>query len=123
MSDFEFMCESDYEVAKAAAVANVRKLMSIHQISSDEIRPTKKELMAALARTPVVIVPDDVYLKYYDISQDVGWNGIGAQPDWLRSALIQDGKSASALRQAAFDKMKSMLEERTLSGCRLWGSR
>lgn len=123
MSDFEFMCESDFDVAKAAALANVRKLMAIHQISPEDVKPGKKELRAALERTPIVIVPDDVFLKYYDDSLDAGWNGIGPQPAWLRTQLIHEGKSANALRQAAFHKMKVMLEHGALPGCRLLGAR
>jgi DNA-binding protein H-NS len=83
--------ESDAE--KIAAIRKIRKLMDFWRISPKELRgrPT------GLPSQPAV----PVEIRYcHPVSGDT-WDGRGAQPQWLRDALLREGYTVDELRQAA----------------------
>ena len=63
-----------------------------------------------------VVVPDALYLKYYDVRSRQGWNGHGAQPQWLKDALLLQGRSARDLAKSARAQMYDLLVHHRLPG-------
>ncbi len=91
-------------VERELALRQARKLMALHGITEAELE--EQEPDGASPQKPLrVVVPDDSFLKYYDIATRQGWNGMGAQPQWLRDVLLGQGRSTSELSKAARAKM------------------
>jgi DNA-binding protein H-NS len=79
---------------KQAAVLTIRKLMAFWQIEPHEL--------CGVVLRPRVAAPAAPARPHYrhPITQQE-WNGIGAQPDWLRDALLREGYTVEALRRCA----------------------
>jgi len=77
-----------------AALARIEGLVEYWRI-------TAEELDAATPAEAVAARPPTAFVKYrHPVSGDT-WDGEGAQPDWLRRALLQEGYLVSELKAAA----------------------
>jgi DNA-binding protein H-NS len=83
----------DREARRAAVLRQIRKLIEFHRVSREELSAAPG---AHLDPAPPVERPP----KYrHPVSGDT-WDGVGAQPDWLRKALLQEGYRVAELRVA-----------------------
>lgn len=80
------------EPEKKAAIRKIRRLMDFWHISPVELRG---QLKPAPPRPPA---PAPVNKRYRHPVSGECWNGIGAQPDWLRHALLKEGYTVDELR-------------------------
>lgn len=80
------------DAEKIAAIRKIRKLMDFWRISPNELRGR-----------PVAVPGPSVVLeiRYCHPVSGETWNGQGAQPQWLREALLREGYTVDELRQAA----------------------
>lgn len=79
-----------------AALRSIRKLMDFWGIAPEELAVKKSVATeAAQAMAKEVVKPT---LKYRHPVSGETWNGEGAQPEWLRFALTQEGYTVEALR-------------------------
>ncbi|WKB52510.1 H-NS histone family protein [Eleftheria terrae] len=74
---------------KEAALRTVRKLMAFWGLTAKDLRHAPEPV----ARPPV---PDSV--RYRHPTTGDTWNGEGAQPDWLKRALLNEGYTVAELR-------------------------
>lgn len=79
------------EPEKLVAIRKIRRLMDFWQISPHELRG-KPAVVAA----PRVAPP----IRYRHPVTGMTWDGAGAQPDWLRLALLREGYTVDELRRA-----------------------
>ena len=103
------------------ALLEVQALVSMHQISlaeldrlDEELAQRRKALDVHIAEVRTLMADHEITLE--EILDDVPadacrvthrhpvsgetWNGIGAQPEWLRSALLSEGYRPADLRVA-----------------------
>lgn len=60
---------------------------------------TRHELERSLRRHPLAVQrPTARCVKYRHPVTHLTWNGSGAQPEWLRHALLQEGYTVAQLR-------------------------
>ena len=76
-----------------ATLRTVRKLMDFWRISSAELRGP---LPPAAPRAPALAPAT----RYCHPVSGLVWNGEGAQPDWLKAALLREGYTVDELRQS-----------------------
>lgn len=77
---------------KLAAVRNIRRLMAFWDIQPDELQGVE-----VIVRPP----PPPPTVRYrHPITHDA-WDGVGAQPEWLRLALLREGYTVDELRRCA----------------------
>jgi DNA-binding protein H-NS len=79
---------SDFPPEKIAALLKIRKLMEWRQAP----RP--------VAPPPPAPAP----YRYRHPRTQLGWDGQGAQPVWLRTALLREGYTVEELRRCAIDQ-------------------
>lgn len=77
---------------KLVAIRKIRRLMDFWQISLHELRG-KPTVVLPVKAVPVV--------RYRHPVSGLTWDGEGAQPDWLRVALLREGYTVDELRRAA----------------------
>lgn len=76
---------------RAAVIHRIRTLMEFWGITVSELRRFRPEH-----------VPQRLVLaKYRHPTTGETWDGKGAQPNWLRAALLREGFTVDELRQAA----------------------
>ena len=75
------------DVERVAAIRKIRKLMDFWRITPAELRGRP---------VPVVQVPLEIRYRH-PVTLEV-WDGQGAQPQWLRQALIKEGYTVEELR-------------------------
>lgn len=78
---------------RAAVVARIQALIDFWDIREDELR-SPDAASTPLAATPAV----DAAVKYRHPVTGEHWDGVGAQPGWLRQALLQEGLRLDELR-------------------------
>ena len=84
---------TEREARRAAVLRQIRKLIEFYGVSREELSVVPE---ASPSSTP----PADLPPKYrHPISGDT-WDGVGAHPDWLRKALLQEGYRVAELRVA-----------------------
>lgn len=88
--------------------------MSIRGITQQDLLPESPGLVSHEAA--LVVVPDALYLKCYDMRSRQGWNGQGAQPQRLKDALLLQGQSVRGLAKSARAKMYDLLVHPRLPG-------
>ena len=80
------------DIEKIAAIRKIRKLMEFWRIAPSELRGRP---VAAVRPTATAEI------RYrHPVTLEV-WDGRGAQPQWLRDALIKEGYTVDELRPAA----------------------
>ena len=85
--------DTEIDAEKIAAIRKIRKLMDFWRIAPHELRGRPLAVPSQSA-TPLEI-------RYcHPVSGDT-WDGQGAQPQWLREALLREGYTVDELRQAA----------------------
>ncbi|HET7867483.1 MAG TPA: H-NS histone family protein [Burkholderiaceae bacterium] len=85
---------------RAAIIRRIRTLMEFWNITEDELQRARPR---RVAQAPAEI-------KYrHPVSGDT-WDGQGPQPDWLRQALLREGFTVEALRQAAQSTLEPQLD-------------
>ena len=77
------------DVEKAAAIRKIRKLMEFWRIAPAELRGRP---------TPAMRPPALAEIRYRHPVTLESWDGCGAQPQWLRDALIKEGYTVDELR-------------------------
>ena len=80
-----------YSPEKIAAIRKIRKLMDFWRITPNEIRVAPKVVVAQPVAAPA---------RYQHPITGETWDGQGAQPDWLRRALLREGYTVDELRRA-----------------------
>ena len=78
---------------RGVVLARIQALMEFWGITIDDL------LQDTPAPEPVLI--PDLPPKYRHPTTGETWDGQGAQPDWLRRALLKEGMRVEELRQAA----------------------
>lgn len=78
---------------KLAALRNIRRLMDFWQIEPHELDGVP---LRAPRPAPVRTGP-----RYRHPITHEQWDGEGAQPDWLRQALLREGYTVEELRRCA----------------------
>ena len=76
---------------KLIAIRKIRKLMDFWQIRPHELRG-KSTFVRVPKALPVV--------RYRHPISGLTWDGEGAQPPWLREALLREGYTVEELRRA-----------------------
>lgn len=109
-----FISAAEYEFERDWVLIQIRKTMAIRGITRQDLLPEPPGLVSNEASR--VVVPDALYLKYYDVRSRQGWNGQGAQPQWLKDALLLQGQSARDLAKSARAKMYDLLVHHRLPG-------
>ena len=80
------------EQVKKIGLRRIEQLMEFWGI-------TRNELERSLQRHPLPVHKHTVSpVKYRHPVTHLTWNGNGAQPDWLRHALLQEGYTVAQLR-------------------------
>lgn len=85
------------------------KGISVEEVAMGPVLPAKMDLSR-------VVVPDDLFLKYYDVHTRQGWNGIGPQPEWLRQVILGQGRASRDLAKSAQAKMYDLLIHKKMPG-------
>jgi DNA-binding protein H-NS len=85
-ADLERQIAETQRAERAAAIAQVRELMSQHGLTLADI--------GVRATTVAAPVRSKVAVKYRDPATGQTWSGRGLQPNWLKAALAQ-GRSLS----------------------------
>lgn len=80
---------------KLAAVRNIRRLMAFWDIQPEELHG----VVMAVRPPP----PPPPTIRYRHPITHAQWNGVGAQPEWLRTALLREGYTVDELRRCAAD--------------------
>ena len=83
------------DVEKSVAIRTIRKLIEFWKIELSEL---EGPLPSVPRRHPSV--PMRPKVAYRHPLHGAFWNGVGAQPDWLRSALLKEGYTVEELRVA-----------------------
>jgi DNA-binding protein H-NS len=86
---------SDFPPEKLAALLKIRKLMEFWRITPSELRQAPRPV----APPPPAPAP----YRYRHPRTLLGWDGQGAQPAWLRTALLREGYTVEELRRCAVD--------------------
>ncbi|MFM2065349.1 MAG: hypothetical protein RLZZ584_258 [Pseudomonadota bacterium] len=86
---------SDFPPEKLAALLKIRKLMEFWRITPGELRQAPRP-----APPPP---PAPAPYRYRHPRTLLGWDGQGAQPAWLRMALLREGYTVDELRRCAQD--------------------
>ncbi len=77
------------DVEKVATIRKIRKLMEFWRITPAELRGRPVPVVRSQVRAEI---------RYrHPVTRDV-WDGAGAQPQWLRDALIKEGYTVDELR-------------------------
>ncbi|MFM2052801.1 MAG: hypothetical protein RL456_838 [Pseudomonadota bacterium] len=84
--------EHDDSAERTAAIRKIRKLMDFWRIEPHELRG--RAVVAAPVEAPPVV-------RYRHPRSGEVWDGQGAQPQWLREALLREGYTVDELRRAA----------------------
>ncbi len=84
---------SDFPPEKLAALLKIRKLMDFWRITPGELRVAPR----VVAPPPPAPSP----YRYRHPRTMLGWDGQGAQPAWLRMALLREGYTVDELRRCA----------------------
>ena len=87
---------SDFPPEKLAALLKIRKLMEFWRITPGELRQAPRPV----APPPPAPAP----YRYRHPRTQLGWDGQGAQPVWLRTALLREGYTVEELRRCAIDQ-------------------
>ena len=74
--------------SKRIAITQIRTLMEFWQITVDDLQAHED------FETPQAALP----IKYRHPVTSESWDGQGAQPDWLRNALLVEGYRVEELR-------------------------
>ena len=82
----------DMDSLRAAVLRQIRHLIDFYRIEPDELRVPLVPL-----ETPES-APVEAPIKYRHPVSGLTWNGVGAQPDWLRHALLQEGYRVAELK-------------------------
>jgi DNA-binding protein H-NS len=77
---------------KLVAIRKIRRLMDFWQIRPHELRG--KSTTVRVPKAPSVV-------RYRHPITGMSWDGVGAQPPWLREALLREGYTVEELRRAA----------------------
>lgn len=109
-----FLSAAEYEVERDWVLIQTRKTMAIRGITQQDLLPESPGLVSHEAA--LVVVPDALYLKCYDMRSRQGWNGQGAQPQRLKDALLLQGQSVRGLAKSARAKMYDLLVHPRLPG-------
>jgi DNA-binding protein H-NS len=86
---------SDFPPEKLAALLKIRKLMEFWRITPSELRQAPRPVAAP--------APAPAPYRYRHPRTLLGWDGQGAQPGWLRVALLREGYTVDELRRCAID--------------------
>lgn len=87
--------ETMIEKRKAIGLRLVKQLMEFWSITPQDIR------RAAKAGPPMVkTAPAEPAVKYRHPVSGLTWDGCGTQPDWLRQALLAEGRTVAELLPA-----------------------
>lgn len=77
------------DAERIAVIRKIRKLMDFWRIAPSELRGR-----------PVPVVHEPAEIRYrHPVTLEV-WDGQGAQPQWLRHALLKEGYTVEELRPA-----------------------
>lgn len=99
-SDFQDQADDDGASAeKLAAMLKIRKLMEFWRITPAELRESPGPAHELVA-TPVF---QPLPYRYRHPRTLLGWDGQGAQPQWLRQALLREGYTVDELKRCALD--------------------
>lgn len=109
-----FLSAAEYKFGRDWVLLQIRKTMSIRGITQQDLLPESPGLVSHEAA--LVVVPDALYLKCYDMRSRQGWNGQGAQPQRLKDALLLQGQSVRGLAKSARAKMYDLLVHHRLPG-------
>jgi DNA-binding protein H-NS len=86
---------SDFPPEKLAALLKIRKLMDFWRITPGELRHAPRPVAPP--------APAPAPYRYRHPRTLLGWDGQGAQPAWLRMALLREGYTVEELRRCAID--------------------
>jgi DNA-binding protein H-NS len=89
---------------KLAAIRTIRKLMDFWQIDATELRGVRLR--------PPPPPPPAPTLRYRHPITGNTWDGDGAQPEWLRNALLKEGYTVEELRAAVRQAVAVGADER-----------
>lgn len=109
-----FVSVSDYQIERELILIQIRKTMAIKGIALEEV--AGGPALSAKVELSRVVVPDNLFLKYYDVHTRQGWNGIGPQPDWLRQVILGQGRASRDLAKSAQAKMYDLLFHKKMPG-------
>jgi DNA-binding protein H-NS len=90
------MSDSEFPPEKLAALLKIRKLMEFWRITPAELTRAPRQ---EVAPPPPSAMP----YRYRHPRTLLGWDGQGAQPQWLRQALLREGYTVDELRRCAID--------------------
>jgi len=80
----------DEDPEKQIAIRKILKLMEFWQIQPHELR----------GKPVFTPSPSQAQVRYRHPITGLTWDGVGAQPDWLRMALLKEGYTVDELRRA-----------------------
>jgi DNA-binding protein H-NS len=81
--------DQEDDIEKIAAIRRIRRLMEFWRITPSELRGRP---------LPVAYSQEAAPVRYrHPVTLEV-WDGCGAQPQWLRDALIKEGYTVDELR-------------------------